>query len=170
LALAVVIAIGVYARVQTTPPPDVAHKPPPEPKPPVLKEATIIVWGSKKGTYTLSYKGVSSGPLAWDREYAVGKNRVTETLGDDPKWFHMDFSESDRPVQYFDVELWKTEDWVGTLQMMVRANGKLVWCDDTDETETQLSHLGDFYYPEDLKHAKWHPVTNFFCRVSLWAA
>jgi hypothetical protein len=160
LALAVVIVIVIYARAQTMPP-DVARKPPSEPKPPGLKEATIYIWGSKKGPYTLTWKGVSSGLLAY-QDHVIAKNKVTGTIGGTPKQYHVDFSKADRPPDYFDVEVWKTEDWEGDLKVALRANGKILWCDDTDAVASQLSHLGIFFVPEDLKRLEVHAISNFF--------
>ena len=82
----------------------------------------------------------------------------------------MDFSRSDRPLDYFDVEVWKTEDWEGYLNVALRANGRILWCDDSTEVESSLSHLGIFFVPEDVERLKVHAMSNFFCRVGLWAA
>lgn len=48
------------------------------------------------------------------------------------------------------VEVWKIEDWDDYPRVALHANDKQVWCDDTTEVESQLSHSGIFFVPEDL--------------------
>jgi hypothetical protein len=146
LALAVVIAIVVYSYQQR-----------------FGRNPLIIQLGQIHGS-------LGCYPPARPRDYILAKNKVSSILGDEPKRYHVVFPRSDRHPDSFDVDVWKTQDWEGYLNMALLANDKLVLCDDTTETETQLSHLGDFFVPEDLKDVKSHSVSNFFCRASLWAA
>ena len=146
--------------------PPEARKPEPEPTAPPLKRAIVYVAGSEGGAYAVSWE---FGSYDIPHPYVVAKGNARGIIGAEPKQYRLGIPESDQDLHFLDVQVRKTEDWEGTLEIVLQANDKIVMCDQTSEVEARDA-FGDLSATADVSFDIDHPSfwkADWFCKWDL---